>query len=91
MSDAVLNGRLQHSIMTGWNEADLVGPDGEDWRVPASELAARQHRLGELLAEAGDAYYFAPGHDGWVVGDETVIAYEIVSAGKDFGPWKSAE
>ena len=71
LSDAVLNGRLQHSIMTGWNEADLVGPDGEDWRVPASELAARQHRLGELLAEAGligafiqhpvDLYYYAGG------------------------------
>jgi hypothetical protein len=45
----------------------------------------------EVLAEAGDAYYFAPGHDGWVVGDETVIAYEIVGAGKDFGPWKSVE
>jgi len=42
-------------------------------------------------SEAGDAYYFAPGHDGWVVGDETVIAYEIVGAGKDFGPWKSVE
>ena len=39
--------------MTGWKEADLVGPDGDDWRVPVSELAARQHRLGELLAEAG--------------------------------------
>ena len=45
----------------------------------------------EVLAEAGDAYYFAPGHDGWVVGDETVIAYEIVGGGKDFGPWKSVE
>jgi hypothetical protein len=39
---------------------------------------------------AGDAYYFAPGHDGWVVGDETVIAYEIMDSGKDFGPWKTA-
>jgi hypothetical protein len=44
----------------------------------------------EILAEAGDAYYFAPGHDGWVVGDEAVIAYEIVDGGKDFGPWTSA-
>lgn len=44
----------------------------------------------EVLAEAGDAYYFAPGHDGWVEGDDEVIAYEIVGAGKDFGPWKSA-
>ena len=33
-------------------------------------------------AEAGDAYYFAPGHDGWVVGDETVIATSVI-AGKD--------
>jgi len=57
--------------MTGWDEADLVGPDGEDWRVPSAELAARQHRLGELLAEAGisgafiqhpvDLYYYAGG------------------------------
>ncbi|MBQ60402.1 MAG: hypothetical protein CMA66_07675, partial [Euryarchaeota archaeon] len=57
--------------MTGWNEADLAGPDGEDWRVPVSELAARQQRLGELLAEAGisgafiqhpvDLYYYAGG------------------------------
>ena len=45
----------------------------------------------EVLAKAGDAYYFAPGHDGWVVGDDTVIAYEIVGAGKDFGPWQSAQ
>ena len=44
----------------------------------------------EILAEAGDAYYFAPGHDGRVVGDETVIAYEIVDGGKDYGPWTSA-
>ena len=44
----------------------------------------------EILAEAGDAYYFAPGHDGWVVGDEMVIGYEFSDSGKDFGPWKSA-
>jgi hypothetical protein len=39
---------------------------------------------------AGDAYYFAPGHDGWVNGDEQCIVYEIVEGGKDFGPWKHA-
>ena len=44
----------------------------------------------EIEVSAGDAYYFAPGHDGWVVGDETVIAYEIMDSGKDFGPWKTA-
>ena len=44
----------------------------------------------EILAEEGDAYYFAPGYDGWVVVDETVIACEIVDGGKDYGPWTSA-
>jgi len=45
----------------------------------------------EIEVSAGDAYYFAPGHDGWVVGDETVIAYEIMDSGKNFGPWKTAD
>ena len=45
----------------------------------------------EIEVTTGDAYYFAPGHDGWVVGDETVIGYEFVASGKDFGPWKSGE
>ena len=66
-----MNGRHYPSTMSGWNEADLTGPDGEDWRVPVSELANRQHRLGEYLAEAGlsgafiqhpvDLYYYAGG------------------------------
>ena len=57
--------------MTTWSPADIVGPDGEDWRVPVSELEARQHRLGAMLAEAGlpgaliqhpvDLYYYAGG------------------------------
>ena len=44
----------------------------------------------ELQVSAGEAYYFAPGHDGWVVGDETLIGYEFVEGGKDFGPWKTS-
>lgn len=57
--------------MTSWSTSDIVGPDGEDWRVPVSELEARQVRLGEMLAEAGlpgvlvqhpvDLYYYAGG------------------------------
>ena len=42
----------------------------------------------EIVASSGDAYYFAPGHDGWVVGDVPCEVYEIVEGGKDFGPWK---
>ena len=57
--------------MTSWDVADLTGPDGEDWRVPASELAARQHQLAERMRDEGrsgvliqhpvDLYYFAGG------------------------------
>ena len=70
-SDWVLNGRRSPSTMTSWSTSDIVGPDGEDWRVPVSELEARQARLGEMLAEAGlpgmlvqhpvDLYYYAGG------------------------------
>ena len=45
----------------------------------------------ELQVESGDAYYFAPGHDGWVVGNEPCVLYEIIESGKDFGPWKHAD
>ena len=38
----------------------------------------------------GDAYYLAPGHDGWLNGGEQCVAYEIVEGGRDFGPWKHA-
>ena len=62
---------IHRRLMTGWDVADLTGPEGEDWRVPASELEARQHRLAHLLQEAGlpgaliqhpvDLYYYAGG------------------------------
>ena len=44
----------------------------------------------EITVGAGDAYYFAPGHDGWVNGDIRCVLYEIVEGGQDFGPWKYA-
>ena len=44
----------------------------------------------EAEISAGDAYYFSPGHDGMVIGDETVIMYEFAESGTDFGPWKKA-
>jgi len=49
----------------------LVGPEGEDWRVPVSELESRQSELASRLAEQGldaaliqnpvDLYYYAGG------------------------------
>ena len=57
--------------MTSWDTSDIVGPDGEDWRVPVTELAARQTRLADMLAEAQvpgaliqhpvDLYYYGGG------------------------------
>ena len=49
----------------------LVGPEGEDWRVPVSELESRQKELASRLSENGleaalrqtpvDLYYSAGG------------------------------
>ena len=67
----VLNGWRSPYSMTSWAPADIVGPDGEDWRVPVTELEGRQARLAEMLAEAGlpgaliqhpvDLYYYGGG------------------------------
>ncbi|MED5267621.1 MAG: hypothetical protein VYB00_02230, partial [Candidatus Thermoplasmatota archaeon] len=32
---------------------DMSGPEGEDWRVPVSELTNRRKRVADALAEAG--------------------------------------
>ncbi len=55
----------------GWNESDLCGPEGEDWRVPVSELENRQSLFanaldsegldGALLHNPVDLYYFCGG------------------------------
>ena len=36
-----------------WDAERLTGPDGDDWRVPVSELEERRNRLASALAEAG--------------------------------------
>ncbi|HIF45317.1 MAG TPA: M24 family metallopeptidase [Candidatus Poseidoniales archaeon] len=51
--------------------ATLVGPEGEDWRVPVAELESRQAELARRLVEAGlpgaliqtpvDLYYYSGG------------------------------
>ncbi|HJM44444.1 MAG TPA: aminopeptidase P family N-terminal domain-containing protein, partial [Candidatus Poseidoniaceae archaeon] len=55
----------------GWSESDLCGPEGEDWRVPVSELENRQSNLakaldftgldGALLHNPVDLYYYCGG------------------------------
>ena len=55
----------------GWSESDLCGPEGEDWRVPVSELKNRQLMFAKALDSKGlegallhnpvDLYYFCGG------------------------------
>ena len=57
--------------MGDWDSTMLSGPEGEDWRVPVSELASRLERLAQALRVAAlpgaliqhpvDLYYFAGG------------------------------
>ena len=57
--------------MGDWDATVLSGPDGEDWRVPVSELEDRLERLaralrvaalpGALIQHPVDLYYFAGG------------------------------
>ena len=81
--------------MTSWSPSDIVGPDGEDWRVPVSELEARQTRLAEMLAQAGlpgalvqhpvDLYYYAGGRQDGTLFVPAKGAGASVEAGGD-GP-----
>ena len=36
-----------------WDAERLTGPDGEDWRVPVSELEERRNRMASALTEQG--------------------------------------
>jgi Xaa-Pro aminopeptidase len=57
--------------MASWTESGIQGPDGEDWRVPVSELEARLELLsialqdnslpGVFIQHPVDLYYFAGG------------------------------
>ena len=53
-----------------WDKSTLVGPGGEDWRVPVSELEGRQGRLSIALAEEGieSAYIEDPVELYWLTG-----------------------
>ena len=57
--------------MSSWSTEDLLGPEGEDWRVPVSELEQRISKLanslqennlpGALIQSPVDLYYYAGG------------------------------
>ena len=68
-----------------WDTSTLVGPDGEDWRVPVSELEGRQERLSVALAEEGieSAYIEDPVELYWLTGGRQNSAILIGSDGTD--------
>ena len=68
-----------------WDTSTLVGPDGEDWRVPVSELEDRQKRLSIALAEEGieSAYIEDPVELYWLTGGRQNSAILIGSDGTD--------
>lgn len=82
----VTAGRL--SFEPGWKWSDCVKPvAGTDTCglrhvgiVQAGRLVVRHDDGTEVELEAGDAYLIEPGHDAWVVGDETFVGYEFESA-----------
>ena len=85
-------------LQPGWRWSECIKPvvggdscqAGHVGVIVAGQMTCIHDDGSEITVKAGDAYYFAPGHDGSVDGDEPCIMYEIVETGKDFGPWKSA-
>lgn len=69
-----------------WSEhvAPVVGGDSCQLRHVGAVLSGTLrvvHADGsEIEARPGDAYVIEPDHDGWVVGDEPVVAVEFESA-----------
>lgn len=45
--------------------------------VLSGQMMVRMENGTEMIAKAGDVYHVGPGHDGWVVGDEPMIALEF--------------
>jgi len=68
-----------------WETSTLVGPEGEDWRVPVSELEDRQRRMSIALAEEGieSAYIEDPVELYWLTGGRQNSAILIGAEGTD--------
>ena len=85
-------------VQPGWVWSECIKPivgghscqAGHIGVVISGRLGCSHDDGSKIEVGPGDAYYFAPGHDGWVIGDEECVMYEFVEAGKDFGPWTKA-
>ena len=76
------------TFQPGWRWSDHVKPVvGTDscqnhhvGTVLSGTLVTVHEDGTEVRLSAGDAYEIAPGHDGWVVGDEPAVVLEFESA-----------
>jgi hypothetical protein len=72
----------------GWRWSECIKPvvGGESCQARHVGMVAsgRMHIVHDDGAEAdagpGDAYVIEPGHDAWIVGDETFVGYEFESS-----------
>ncbi len=66
-----------------WSTEGLSGPDGEDWRVPVSELEKRQENLVSSLVEHGikSAWINDPVDMYWLVGNRQNGGVHVTSEG----------
>ena len=99
LSSTVTLGNVSMSQVTlqpGWSWSSCIKPlvgtesceAGHVGVVIKGEMKVKHDDGSEETFKAGDAYYLAPGHDGWIVGDKEFQSYEFTSDQKDFGPWK---
>ncbi len=58
-------------VGTEWCEASHLGT------VLSGRMMVVDKDGGEQEVKAGDVYSFGPGHDGWVIGDEPMVALEF--------------
>ncbi len=76
------------TFQPGWKWSECVAPKAGTDSCQANHIGAvvsgRLHVVHEdgstIDVGPGDAYVIAPGHDAWVVGDETFVGYEFESA-----------
>lgn len=75
------------TFQPGWKWSEcikpVVGTDSCQARHVGTVMSGRLHIVHEDGSEGdagpGDAYIIEPGHDAWVLGDETFVAFEFES------------
>src|SRR5690606_24270905 len=86
------NNAARATLRPGWRWSEHVRPivGGDSCQVHhtgyclAGRLGIRMEDGTELVIGAGEVYDIPPGHDGWVVGDESCVMIDWSPAGKDY-------